>query len=285
MGCPLDESKPAQFYIATKSPPAEERNRVLKYGQMFAVFDRYGDIEVGGLGEEGIFFDGTRFLSELALFVGNQSPLLLSSTVREDSSLFTADLTNVDITRDGQVLIPRGTLHITRSKTLWRGACYEELAIASYALTPVSIPIAIRFGADFADLFEVRGMQRAHKGEHLESRVQRGSVVLSYRGLDGVERHTCIRCLPAPDQISNRGCEFNILLHPKQRIILQITLACLYGACPDRTDKFDIALDAAVDEIRTALDGGSSIHSSSEPFNDWMRRSTSDISMMTVGNP
>src|SRR5712675_2410338 len=105
MECPLNEVKltevkPAQFYIATKSPPAEERNRVLKYGQMFAVFDRYGDIELGGLGEEGIFFDGTRFLSELSLFVGNQSPLLLSSTVREDSSLFTADLTNVDITHN-----------------------------------------------------------------------------------------------------------------------------------------------------------------------------------------
>jgi hypothetical protein len=34
---------------------------------MFAVFDRYGDIEPLGMGEQGIFFEGTRFLSELGL--------------------------------------------------------------------------------------------------------------------------------------------------------------------------------------------------------------------------
>ena len=77
MGCPLHDVKPTQFYIATKSPPADERNRVLKYGKMFAVFDRFGDIERVGLGEEGIFSEGTRFLSELALYIGNQRPLLV----------------------------------------------------------------------------------------------------------------------------------------------------------------------------------------------------------------
>src|SRR5947208_14572760 len=100
-----------QFYIATKSPPADERNRVLKYGEMFAVFDRFGDIEPAGLGEEGIFFEGTRFLSQIALYIGRQPPLLLSSTVREDNSLFTAVLTNVDLTRGDQVQFPRGTVH------------------------------------------------------------------------------------------------------------------------------------------------------------------------------
>src|SRR5260370_8936792 len=88
---------------------------------MFAVFDRLGDIELVGRGEDGIFFDGTRFLSHLALYIGNQRPLLLSSTVREDNSIFTADLTNVDIAHGDHVLIPRGTVHVTRSKTLWRG--------------------------------------------------------------------------------------------------------------------------------------------------------------------
>jgi len=123
---------------------------------MFAVFDRLGDIELVGRGEDGIFFDGTRFLSHLALYIGNQRPLLLSSTVREDNSIFTADLTNVDIAHGDHVLIPRGTVHVTRSKTLWRGACYEQLRISSYGLSPVSISITMQFDSDFADLFEVR---------------------------------------------------------------------------------------------------------------------------------
>jgi len=69
---------------------------------LFAVFDRYGDIEPIGLAEEGVFCDGTRFLSNLVLLIGGARPLLLSSTVREDNATLTADFTNVDITRDGQ---------------------------------------------------------------------------------------------------------------------------------------------------------------------------------------
>jgi glycogen debranching enzyme len=284
--CPLDEAKPAQFYIATKSPPADERNRVLKYGQMFAVFDRFGDIELGGLGEEGLFFEGTRFLSELTLYVGTERPLLLSSTVREDNSLFTADLTNVDITRGDQVLIPRGTVHVTRCKTLRRAACHEQLTISSYALSPISIPIAIQFNSDFADLFEVRGTKRTRKGQSLPPQVKPDGVTLSYRGLDDVERHTCIRCTPAPGRISAQGCEFNLVLQPKQRVTLHLVVSCLYGSCPERTDTFEIALEATAAEMRTAAsNGGCYVHSSNEQFNDWLRRSAADIQMMTVGNP
>lgn len=282
----MDDARPTQFYIATKSPPADERNRVLKYGKMFAVFDRFGDIELAGLGEEGIFFEGTRFLSELALYIGNQRPLLLSSTVREDNSLFTAHLTNVDITRGDQVLIPRGTVHVTRSKTLWREACYEQLTISSYGLSPISIPIAIQFNSDFADLFEVRGTKRARKGQHLEPAVKSNSVTLSYRGLDGVVRHTCMRCTPAPDRINAQGCEFNILLQPKQQSVLQIVVSCLYGSCPERTNTFDTALEATATEMRTfSSSGGCYAHSSNEQFNKWLGRSSADIQMMTVGNP
>jgi glycogen debranching enzyme len=291
MECPLNEVKlnelkPAQFYIATKSPPADERNRVLKYGQMFAVFDRLGDIELGGLGEEGLFFEGTRFLSELTLYIGNERPLLLSSTVREDNSLFTADLTNVDVTHDDQVLIPRGTVHVTRSKTLRRGACHEQLTISSYALSPISIPIAILFNSDFTDLFEVRGTKRSHYGQHLPPQVKPDGVVLSYRGLDDVVRQTCIRCTPAPASISARGCEFNILLQPKQQVTLELVVSCLDGSCPERTDSFEMALEANTTEMRTAGTNGSCYsHSSNEQFNDWLRRSGADIRMMTIGNP
>src|SRR5882757_1420162 len=282
----VNEAKPAQFYIATKSPPADERNRVLKYGQMFAVFDRFGDIELGGLGEEGLFFEGTRFLSELTLYIGNERPLLLSSTIREDNSLFSADLTNVDITYDDQVLIPRGTVHVTRSKTLRLGACYEQLTISSYALSPISIPIAILFNSDFADLFEVRGTKRTHYGQHLPAQVKNDGVILSYRGLDDILRQTSIRCTPAPAGISSRGCEFNIVLQPKQKITLELVVSCLARCCPEPTDSFEIALEATAAEMRAAgTKADCYCHSSNEQFNDWLRRSGADIRMMTIGNP
>ena len=126
----MDEaSVTQQYYIATRSSPSDDRARVLKYGKMFAVFDRYGDIEPLGMGEQGIFFQGTRFLSDLVLSLWNARPLLLSSTVESDNLVFTADLANVDVSEDHSVIVERGTIHVLRSKFLWRNVCYEEFQI------------------------------------------------------------------------------------------------------------------------------------------------------------
>jgi hypothetical protein len=42
------------YHILAASSPADDRTRVLKHGDTFAIFDHYGDIKPGGLGEEGL---------------------------------------------------------------------------------------------------------------------------------------------------------------------------------------------------------------------------------------
>jgi hypothetical protein len=66
-----------QYYILATSPLADDRTRVLKQGETFAVFDRYGDIQALGLGQRGLFHENTRFLSRFVLRVGRNRPLLL----------------------------------------------------------------------------------------------------------------------------------------------------------------------------------------------------------------
>src|SRR4051812_40990195 len=144
-----------QFYILATTAAAEDRVRVLKHGETFAVFDRYGDIRPVGLGEEGVYHEGTRFLSRLELRLSGTRPLLLSSTVRDDNTLLAVDLTNPDITVGDEVAVPRGTLHIFRSKFLWQAVCYERLKILNHGLTPVHLSLSLSFGADFDDIFEV----------------------------------------------------------------------------------------------------------------------------------
>src|SRR5207244_9080021 len=113
-----------QYYIATRNSPAYDLTRVLKYGKMFAVFDRHGDIGFSGRGEEGIFFQGTRFLSELVVHVWGARPLMLWSTIQADNLLFTADLANVALLRDDEVKVLRDTVHLLRARVLWQGVCY-----------------------------------------------------------------------------------------------------------------------------------------------------------------
>src|SRR5215813_7425579 len=252
---------------------------------MFAVFDRYGDVEALARGEEGIFYDGTRFLSDFALFIGNSRPLLLSSTIRYDNSLFSADLTNVDITQDDEVVIPRGTLLVSRSKFLYECSCYEQLRIANFGRNAIKIPFGLKFDADYADIFEVRGTKREHRGQRLEPQTSRDGTILSYRGLDGKVRFTKLQCTPSPRRTSSNDFRIDVALAPKQDVTYQLIVSCYYHPSTDGVPTYHKALATAQQNSEETIQDSCSIHSSNEQFNGWLRRSVSDIQMMIVGNP
>jgi glycogen debranching enzyme len=281
----LDKAKVSQqYYIATKAPPVEDRPRVLKYGSMFAVFDRHGDIRHHGMGEQGIYFDGTRHLSEMVVRLWNERPLLLSSTVEPNNFLFTADLANLDVSKGDSVAIQRGTLHVLRSKFLWRGASYEEFQFVNYGLAPLSVPVTLSFAADFADIFEVRGMHRARKGHQLDLETGPDCIVLAYEGLDGVLRRTSIECDPAPSAVIGPEIRFYFELEPKATFAFRVRVSC----DPDPGNQsagYSEAFALASGELKAESETLPIVASSNSRFNDWMKRSTADVQMMTVGNP
>jgi hypothetical protein len=59
----LHPPSPSPHSLLATSSLTELGRRVLKHGDTFAVFDRYGDVVPGGLGEQGLYHEGTRFLS------------------------------------------------------------------------------------------------------------------------------------------------------------------------------------------------------------------------------
>src|SRR5262249_33101650 len=152
-------------------------------------------------GEEGIYHEGTRYLSWFMLVVARDRPLFLNSTVTETNDLLTVDLMNPDLFRDGQIGIRRGTLHLFRSKLLWEAACYERLKIKNYGLAAVNVALSFHFEADYADIFEVRGMKRKATGRRLEPGIENGTVVLGYEGLDGVVRRSRLQFAPLPTEL------------------------------------------------------------------------------------
>jgi hypothetical protein len=64
-----------RYYILSTSSLADDRVRVLKHGDTFAVFDRRGDIETYGTGVPGVYHDETRHLSQWILRLGRTRPL------------------------------------------------------------------------------------------------------------------------------------------------------------------------------------------------------------------
>ncbi|MGH7769068.1 MAG: amylo-alpha-1,6-glucosidase [Candidatus Binatia bacterium] len=276
-----------QFYILATTAAAEDRVRVLKHGETFAVFDRYGDIRPLGLGEEGIYHEGTRFLSRLELRLGNTRPLLLSSTVRDDNTLLAVDLTNPDEKVGDQVVVPRGTLHIFRSKFLWQAVCYERFKIKNHGLAPVKISLSLSFGSDFDDIFEVRGMSRPKKGRRLEDQVEKKSAVLVYQGLDGVIRRTRLECAPQPKEISRSYMNFVLSVNPKDETTIFLTASCESG----NERRAPLSYDQAFEQAERAfhppqnIEGVCSIDTSNVQFNDWLNRSVADLRMMVSETP
>ncbi len=273
-----------QYYIATTSSPADDRARVLKYGRMFFVFDRLGDVQTSGLGEEGLFYDGMRHLSALSLNLWNARPLLLSSTVATNNFLFTADLANLDVFSEGAMVIHRGTLHLVRTRFLWRDSCFEKLLFVNHGLESLEVPVRIGFDADFTDIFEVRGMARERRGQRLEEQINGNSVILSYKGLDRVIRQTCIRSDANPVRASESGLEFQLALRPKERVTVQLEICCSADT-GEKSISYTDALSSARFELGEMSRAFPQITSSNSRFSDWMARSVSDLEMMIAGNP
>ena len=274
----------AQYYIATTASRADDRTRVLKYGKTFFVFDRLGDVQTSGFGEEGLFYEGMRYLSRLSLNLWGARPLLLSSTVATNNFLFTADAANLDVFRDGSFAIPRGVLHLVRSRFLWQDSCFEKLLFVNHGLERLDIPVSIRFDADFADIFEVRGTAREKRGRQLETRIDDNSITLRYEGLDGVIRETLLRSSVTPKRSSEASLSFELTLQPKERFGVEFEIRCN----PD-SSRARIGYDEALSSARFELAGISrtfpQITSTNSRFSDWIARSTSDFEMMIVGNP
>jgi glycogen debranching enzyme len=275
----LDE----HFGIVTETERLAMPLHVMKHGDSFAVFDPRGDIIQAEAGEHGLYHAGTRFLSTLELRLGNRRPLLLSSTISEDNTCFTADLTNPDVVVEGRVALGRGLVHIFRSRVLVNGGWSERLRIANHALHPIEVTLAMRFDSDFADVFEVRGTRRTLRGHRLVAAHGPDSV-LRYRGLDGTERRSRIRSTPAPHRRDEGLHEYLLSLQPHACMEIDIGIACEIADDVPELGSYDDVVDrvrgASTPDARECTIAGSN-----ESFNRWMRRSAADLRMMISETP
>lgn len=274
-----------QYYLLATSSLADDRSRVLKYGKTFSVFNRFGDIESVGLAEQGIYHEGTRYLSRFVLKLGGESPQLLRSTIRDDNAFLTVDAMNVDLSDGEFVSIPRGAIHLFRSKFLRSGVCYELVRLSNYSLDWIEPFITCEFGADYRDLFEVRGMQRGKSGKCLPAGIEGSAIVLSYEGLDNVLRSTRIEFSVKPTQLDSSTARFEFGLRPKEEAALYITTSCEENNRRVIISGFDQELRRSTEEIESATLNRARITASDPRFNTWVSRSAADLQMMVAGNP
>ena len=274
-----------QYQIVASSSLTDEHIEVLKQGDTFGLFDQYGDIHSLRTGSHGLYHEGTRFLSRFVLTLNGERPLLLSSTVKQDNVLLNVDLTNPDMTADGQVKISRGSLHLSRTRFLWQGRCFERLRVHNYSLLPVLVRLSISVDADFADLFEVRGTIRNRRGRRLESVMSKDGLSLGYEGLDRVDRWVTVRCAPAPTAVHPDEIWFDTFVPEGEVAQWDLTISCEVA----QRIRCDHSYEHALVEVERALHSARAddclIVTSNAQFNMWLNRSLADLHMMVSDTP
>ena len=268
------------FYIPGTGSSTRPR-RTLKHGDSFAVLDSYGDIGVTAGGPDGIFHLDTRHLSRLEMSLNGAQPLLLGSNVRDDNSMLTVDLTNPDIYLDDTLLLPKDTLHIVRTLFLWRGAVHQRVQFQSFADCTIQITVGFEYSSDFADLFEVRGLDRAHRGTTKCEVADPSRVSLTYLGLDDKKRHTALQFTPDPSHLTPFHADYAFCLAAGETCAISVTVDC-NDSDQRQTLPFSKVLRAAFQEHRTTSRGITTVTSSNTIFNEVLCRSTADLAMLTT---
>lgn len=265
----------------SNEPRIPQRLFALKSGDTFVVADAYGDI----LGvADGLFRDDTRLLSHFRLLLGGKPPSLLSAAIAQDNVFFTSNGTNRPLTPTGGIATPRGVIHAERKRFLWDGRLYERVRCTNYGRDEALAPVCWEYGADFRDMFEVRGIHRDHRGRTAEPKVDGCSVRFSYEGLDGAVRRSVIAFSHTPTRITARRADFMLRLPADGSEELYLEVGAEDDGRPCR-ERFRAAAARARFAMRTKRRHGARIKSSGRLFDEWIVKSRADLALLVTDLP
>jgi glycogen debranching enzyme len=273
----------APFYIPATNSPSRPR-RTLKHDDTFAVFDSFGDIGASAGGPDGLFDRDTRYLSHLELLIEGAQPLLLHSEIKADNLSYSVDLTNPDIYREGQLWLPKDTVHIARAIYLYRGSLRERVCLTNHGPDDLNVTLTLAFASDFADIFEVRGIRRERRGESWAELTGESSVLLSYRGLDGLMRQTSLSFEPQPSLLQSGIASYSLTLASGAKRAIFLTAAGR-EQLPKSTLSFFTGLLRLNRELRAASNGSASVETSNNLINEVLQRSRADLHMLMTATP
>lgn len=227
--------------------PDQERV-VVKLGSQFLVLDQNGFIPNNLPNSPyGLYKDDTRYLSTWTMFINGARLRLLSSNPHTG---FEADLVygnQRSANLEQQSVMVRRQIVIDRD-------VHEKITIRNYNPHAVSFEFAIAYGADHADIFEVRGTQRLKRGISAIPKVSQlrkpragQRIKLSYTGVDEKQMNTIIDLRSkAKIQLSADGL-IRLPVHLKngQEVEIEITFQSNLGRSRSRTRSFEEARNSA----------------------------------------
>jgi glycogen debranching enzyme len=234
----------------------------VKEGETFIYSNSEGNLDDRREMGHGLYHRDTRFLSHFVMKVSGREPVLLSSS-SERAYMAYVDMTNPELFTDGDDPVPQQTLNIRRVRAI-NGRLFERVRVKNYNPREVELSVSFSLAADFADIFEVRGIRRGLRGHHDPPRVERDRGEFTYTGEDGVVRRTVIQFDPVPERLEVVGD--------------RIEVAYRLRLAPHQTRLISITVEPVVDGVRPmALEFDGAVHQLRRSYEDWERESTQII--------
>ena len=264
---------------------------MLADGHSFSIFDAGGDILESPLEALGLFHSDTRFLSRFELRIDGEVPYFLNSFLSDDKAQLRVNLTNPDLNVQGDTIgLPRNSIQLERSWTLGQAALFHRLVVRNYTQAPIKIDLEFRFGVDFVDLFEVRGVKRDHHGEMLPPERQADRIKFLYRGLDHALRFSEMHFLQAPTKLEADRAVYSLNLEPDAHSTLELGISCgnlgndtsvthksaAHAAAKPSTN-FDHVLRGRHSQIAHTANGWAKISANNQLMNSLLRHSECDL--------
>ena len=174
-------------------------------GSTFLVSTPNGDIDARPDQPEGLFFKDTRHLSKWTLSINGLTLDVLST---DSIEYYYAQHFCVPPTG---TIYKNPTLSVVRRRFVGNGFV-EDLTVLNHSSDVQNVELRLEFGADFADLFEVKDALKK-KGSYYQA-TRSGREVLGYKREDWV-RETLIMSTVTPTEQTTDHLTFRFALMPK----------------------------------------------------------------------
>jgi len=259
----------------------------VKEGETFLYTDLEGNLDHGGDYGLGLYSRDTRFLSHFRMTISGRDPVLLSSSA-ERGYMSHVDLTNPALYDGDEIAVPQQTLNIRRIRAVNR-RLFERIRVKNYNADAIELDLELSFGADFADIFEVRGMADARRPDVEPPAIDGRRVTFSALGRDGLRRSTVIEFSATPDDVAIDGdvvrAAFRLRLGPYQTRLVGMTMDPVIGQTEPASGDFDVA----VHELRRSYEDWeracTQLVTDNEQFNELLDRSLRDLRALYTLTP
>lgn len=225
---PIEPSKQGALPSAAafRSAPAARDIRdatLVKERDLFLLADLEGNVPIGDANGFGLYYRDTRFLSGFALEIEGLRPTILLSSGRWHF-LAAYVLANPNLVTHDGVEVPEQTIQIRRYRIARATRVSESLTFQNFNPFPVELEVAVVLDADFADIFDVRGLTTPERPRAFATTYEEAGVAFAYDARDGVVRSTRVRFEPRPRELEARVARYRLSLPGRgaERVTIEI---------------------------------------------------------------